>query len=616
MEKAVIKFVSAVLLLLGVQFTCIGQQSTPPLERVISVEFGGESLKAALKKIEKKGGFAFAYKTGSFNESTIINRAYIKKTTREILDDIFQGEISYKSKGNYIILRNSVKKSGSEIVIDGYVIDIYSQEKIPYATVYDIKTLSSAVSDEYGHFELKLDANVESIIKAKKANYHDADVVYSPSGPTVMNISMSPLVTISEDSGDTIIVEKDSMDLLQRIQSMKWLKLSPERKANIDNFKELVKTKAQFSLIPNVGTNGKLSSSTTVDYSFNLIGGFVGGVRKLELAAGFNIDLDSVKYFQAAGLFNGVGGYQEGIQAAGIFNLNLSDFKGIQFAGTSNLVRGNFTGVQVSGFNNLVLGKTNGFQVASFTNFMSDSSYAGQFAGFFNYADRNCKGGQAAGFVNFANDNFRGSQFAGFGNVSTGKQEGVQVASFFNSAETIHGSQYALLNFSDSIAGIPVGLMSFSRKGLHQLELSTSESMYGQLAFKTGVNSFYNSILVSGRFDDKDPVFGIGYGLGTSNRLGGKSRLFYDLQSQWLTSRNHFRPNFLSKFTISYQIQLKKNFAIAFGPSLNILSISDSNLEKSIDMKRLAPYNFAEHNGPTGRHAQMWVGGHVAIRLF
>ncbi len=617
MEKVVIKIRLVFFLVFFANAMVLGQEAIPPLERKISVEFGGEYAKDVLKTIEDKAKLTFAYKTGTVDDSLFVNMAYIDKTVREILDDIFKGSISYKTKGNYIFLRENTKAAGSEVFIEGYIVDINTQQKILYATIYDQSTLSSAVSDEFGHYMLKLEENKETVIRVKKVNYTDEEVVYKPNGSSVINIYLHPIAVQNEDS---LFLKSDQDTLvnpLKRIQSLKWLKLSPERRANILNFKEIIDSKTQISLLPNIGTNGTLSSSTVVDYSFNILGGFVGGVRVLELAGIFNLDLDTVKYAQAAGVFNVVGGPQYGFQGAGTFNLNLSSFRGAQFAGTSNFVRGDFKGVQYAGFSNTILGKTRGMQVAGAVNLAQDSSLLYQFSGFYNHAGRNNTGAQVAGFMNFTGKEYKGVQIAGFMNLSRGNQKGVQVAGFLNFAQKIKGSQIGVVNINDSIDGVPVGFLSFSRKGLHQFEISSNESMPAQLSFKTGVNSFYNSFLFAGRFETGEkPVFGAGYGLGTSVRLNDRNRIFFDLQSMQLVNTDFFEPNSLSKLTVSYQFQAKRNFAFAIGPSLNFLHLYNTNLTTTNDLKRLAPYSLYDYSTSSGRFGQIWVGGHLAIRLF
>ncbi len=375
MGKDVYKQVYRALIALVMGVQVLAQTETPPLERIISIELESESTREALRKIETAGGFNFAYQTSLINQSNQLTRSYSSKTTREILDDLFQGELVYREKGNYVLLKTSPVLKEQEVKLEGYVYNRITNEKIAYASLFDTVTLASAVSDPYGHYVLRMHAKESIRLTVKKAGFRDTSFVWNGQGNAVLNVGIAPLV-----------VAKDSIPPVEPENKFRGLKLSEEQLANIANFRESIRQKFQFSLVPGVGTNGRLSSVTKVDYSVNLLGGLNGGVRKAEVGALFNMVWDSVQYFQAAGVFNAVGGEQRGVQLAGVTNLNNASFNGVQAGGVYNLTRVNFKGAQLAGFMNNTLGSVNGVQAAGFWNHMGDSSVAGQFAGFGNFA--------------------------------------------------------------------------------------------------------------------------------------------------------------------------------------------------------------------------------------
>ena len=401
----------------------------PPLERTMNVKLVSHSVKEALRILETEGEFSFAYKTTIIDSTQRLYRMYQNQTTRQILDDIFQGELSCQAKGNYIILRTSAKLKAQEVVLEGYVLDLITEEKIPYATIYDTLSFASTVSDEYGHYSLKMTNPSNSYLNVKKSGYIDTVMHINKTGAEILTIRLRPEFT------EVIEVPViDSANFFTNLKNMKFLKMSNERKANILNFKEQLKTKVQFSLVPTVGTNGMLSSSTVVDYSFNVLGGFNGGVRRAEIAGVFNIAVDTVQYFQAAGCLNMVGGYQKGVQLAGCANLNNDVFKGVQLAGLLNTVRKDFNGVQGAGFGNVTVGKFDGVQAAGFFNFKRDSGRVVQLAGFANYSENQTTGVQTSGCVNYAANDFKGAQLAGLANYAGKNFKGVQLAGFVNYA--------------------------------------------------------------------------------------------------------------------------------------------------------------------------------------
>ena len=631
MEKAATKFVQILCLcVLFLGGAVQAQVSTPPLERVVSVELSGQSTREALKLIETEGRFSFAYRTDIVDQSNMMTRAYVDQTVREILDDLFQGAISYKTKGNYIILRDNPKQNSSDVVLEGYIINAANEEKIAYASIYDTTTFASAVSNEYGHYTIKLSTKEDIYLTVRKAGFQDTTFQWRGEDPNVFSVRLQP--EIVEPVVEPATVEDSSETGSKKLKDMKFFKPSEEQKANLINFKNKLKRKVQFSVVPGVGTNGKLSGVTKVDYSINLLGGFNGGVRVAEVGALFNIDWDSVSYFQAAGIFNAVGGPQRGAQFAGFTNLNNDKFKGAQFAGFLNVVRqdiggaqfagfGNFMGdsskaVQAAGFGNFASHSSGGTQLAGFGNFAGNGYLGGQIAGFGNFAGNTYQGGQIAGFGNFAGKNSSGTQIAGFMNVADSNYTGGQIAGFINVAQKIKGTQLGFININDSIEGVPIGFFTFSRKGLHQLEISANEVFPVNLAFKTGTNQFYNIFSTGTRFDSGSaPTWNIGYGIGTSVRTSPRSRIFFDLQTLGLhRGGTGFDGSSLNKLTVSYHFNIWDKVAIAAGPSMNVL-VTNSTSTSTADYGSLAPYNFYEHNSGSV-NTQMWVGGHLALRFF
>ncbi|MFK7787263.1 MAG: hypothetical protein AB8B56_19225, partial [Crocinitomicaceae bacterium] len=433
MEKAA-KSIIAFAFLIGSFGHGLAQETTPPLERKVSLDLNGTTVKETLKLMEEQGEYQFAYRTNLIDRNQQLTRTYSDKTTRAVLNDLFAGKISYKERGTYIILREQNDPGEKAIILSGYVSNKDSDETVPYVTIYDSVSLSSTSSNEYGYYYLVLKKTENPFIVVRKEGYRDTTIQWTQSGSSVCNISLEAL-PLAEDTTTEILEENAKIKWFQRFIP------TEEQKSKFKNFSDQLQRKTQVSLVPGIGSNGAMSGKTTVDYSFNTIGGFVGGVRVMEIGGVFNLDWDSVRYFQAAGVFNKVGGHQQGAQFAGVTNINKADVHGAQFAGITNITRGEVIGAQSAGLVN----------------------YVNKFTG-----------AQFAGLGNYSYDNSIGGQFAGLFNKSKGTLVGAQVAGLVNIADDIEGAQIGLFNISNSIDGVPIGLFSYSRKGLHQVELSTN----------------------------------------------------------------------------------------------------------------------------------------------
>jgi len=597
-----IKILLAILLLINSSIAL--SQTVPPLERTVNLELTGQNSREALKLIEPVADVLFTYRSSLVPANDRLQRTYIDKTVREVLDDLFQGKLSYVEKGNYIVLKAAPVQKPTELVTEGYVIDALTREKIPYASVYDSTSLEAAISDEYGYFTLTIEKRSEIELKAAKYGYRDTSVILSGEGAS-QNIYLMPIDEIIDRS-------QDSLEFEEKVK-----RLSEEQKATIENIKENFRKKAQVSLLPIIGTNGVMSPSTTVDYSFNILGGLNGGVGVAEIGGIFNTVWDTVKYVQIAGVFNAVGGPQYGAQIGGVANLNGSSFEGAQISGVLNLTQGPFYGFQCSGIGNGTFGSFNGVQLGGIGSYAGAESDVVQVNGIASYVAKDSRGGQISGISNVSEKNFTGSQIAGISNYARTGFIGTQIAGVVNVADDMTGTQIGLININDSINGVPFGFISFSRKGLHQIELSANELTHANVAFKTGTNQFYNSFLGGVRFEsDGTPTWGFGYGIGSSVRAGNKNRLFFDLQGV-----NHIRNNqwgfaMNNKLTVSYQMQLAPKIALAVGPSANLFLVDNASNHDMNYFSGIAPYTLHETTTSGGLLMQTWVGGHVALRLF
>lgn len=596
MEKAVIKLLT--LLFLG-WFGAITAQEIPPLERILTLELKGESSQEALKKMETLGGFTFAYRTDLVSASDRLSRNYLNKSTREILDDLFQGKLSYKEKNNYIILRSATELKAGEVVLEGYILNQENQEKIPYATVYDTVSLVASVSDEFGHYSIRWNESRDVTLFVKKEGFYDTLVSLKPEGRGVLSIEMKP-----KENGE------------QKELSARWfdfLHLTPDQRANLQNFKERFRRNSQFSLFPGLGTNGDLSPVTYVDYSFNLIGGFNAGVRRMEMGLIFNLDFDSVQYFQAAGVANFVGGFQQGIQLAGFGNFNLGSFEGVQMATTLNMVYQDFKGFQLSGGLNATIGKHTGLQLAALGNYATEGMGCVQMSYGANVGLQNFIGRQFSTGVNYLGDNSHASQI-GLVNIKAFSGSGWQLG-LVNYAENFTGKQWGLVNISDSLDGVGIGLFNYCRQGLHQWEISANEWTFANVAYRTGTRKFYNLFSLESR-PTEDGGIGYGYGIGTSMRTGNK--WYFNLDgtvSQMHTFRDPWRMRLKTTFNPHFEVKFADKFSMAFGPTANLLVVGSNSTLLPQNIYSWAPFE-VKRGIYEGLGLQAWIGAKLAFRFF
>lgn len=618
-----------VVFLLGAHMS-YGQQKGPLLERQITISLTNERLTDALKKIGDEGKFNFSYKSSLLDKNERVSYAFVNKTVREILDQLFKGRIEYRERGKHIILVRAEKSVSRESsVLSGYVVDEATGKRLQNVSIYDPATLNSAVTDSYGFFkiEIKNPTGEEVRLAINKRQYTDTLVVVPKGNDRLLNIPLK--------------FDKEKLEVLADSVGRKlkrfWLatKAATEQAINMENISDTMYRASQFGLLPFVGTNGKLSGNVINDFSLNVLGGYSLGNRRFELAGLFNATGGNVEGVQIAGLLNGVAGVQRGVQLAGIANGSLDSVKGVQLAGLANINRRGGEGVRGAGLFNFLMEGSSATQVAGGFNFVVGEQASPQLASIFNSTTSNVRPAQIAGLFNLAGGNVSGAQVSGGFNIAGGDVEGAQVAGLINIApKSMRGVQIGLINFgrwsrgaqiglinvSSQMKGMPFGFLSFVSKGYHKLEISADELFYTNLAFRTGVRHFYNIVSIGANpttFRDDQTLWNFGYGVGTAPKLSKHVSLNIDVTSHQIVLGNSIEKiHLLNKIYGGFDLHLTKGFSFTAGITLNGL-ITDTTYDSYPDIfTEFKPNIIEDRNFKGDLNMKMWWGAKAGFRFF
>lgn len=608
-----------IFVFVGMSIASFAQAEVPILERKISITLTDESITTALQRIGQLGGFSFSYNATIISDQEKITLTVSNKSAREVLNEIFKGTMNYKDKGKHLILTRVPVVAAKEtlVTISGYVEDETTGEKVSDASIYDKSTLSSAVTDQYGFYKIKLDSkNPVASLRVSKKNYLDTTVAITAASNQILTITIRPV------KKDSVIIEASIQqpDTTKQEASTLLEKEFPyETEANIQNISDTLYNDIQVSLIPFVSTNGKLSGNVINDYSLNIFGGISLGTRQMEIGFFTNIDRGDVSWLQVAGFGNLVGGDVYGIQAAGFFNVNRGETKAVQVAGFANTNLSEVRGVQLAGFANTNLLSMNGVQVAGFNNFSRGTSVGVQVSGFSNIHLGRYKGSQIAGFANMNKGGIQGTQIAGFANFAADKITGSQISSFLNFGRNVRGTQIGLFNYADSLGGVPVGLVSFVKRGYHKIEVSADEVFYTNIAFRTGVRKFYNILFASMKPDYLNKeynVWSFGYGLGTARKITRWLHFNLDATSQHVSKGSLTDAlSLLNKVHAGLDIHFTKNFSLYAGATLNGYFTRTTFTDYPELFTDYQPSVFYDHTDRNNVNLKMWTGWKVGLRI-
>ena len=406
----------------------------------------------------------------------------------------------------------------------------------------------------------------------------------------VSEVALSPLPEVSRVQGTMFPIDEKALRLQQLKYEAHWL---------LDNRSN--HSRVQVSLVPFVGTNGLRSDEVINNASLNLLWGMNGGVEGAEIGGFLNSLRGNMKGFQAAGLGNIVEGNTTGSQVAGLFNMTLKTARGVQAAGLLNFA-GNAQTMQLAGLFNWSENDASRMQLAGFFNRVRNDAHALQFAGL-----ANLNGGDA------------NTQLSGLMNVAE-DVSGAQVSALYNKAAEVKGIQVALVNASDTMSGVSIGLLNFVKKGYNKFDLYAGEGLHFNTQLKLGSHHFYNVFYAGARYPDGDGsyLWGFGYGFGTALRTGRKSELNLELMAIHLNESEPLtnKLNSMGQLRMSWNHWLGRHIGFFFGPTLNVFASQRLNPDTGrAGDSEAVPYTIIETTTKDDTAIKGWVGVNAGFRF-
>ncbi|PST82535.1 hypothetical protein C7T94_07635 [Pedobacter yulinensis] len=599
------------------------------LGRKISLQSERQPLASVLRQIELQGGFRFSYNSSILPADSLVNLHARQITVEEALDRLLDNRYEYRTAHEFVVIRyaplrlslNVRESSGNaeSYLVIGQVVDKVSGKPLLNASVYEKTLLQSTLTDANGFFSLRLKNNPGSIeLTISKENYRDlsthflSEVTVNGSNP-----NRSADLAFAYRQGD-------EQNGIENTIIGRWFITSRQRIQGINIGSIIARAPFQASLSPGLSSHGALSGQVVNKFSINATGGYTAGVDGLEVGLGFNISKGNVRWLQVAGGFNIVGGQVQGMQVGGFYNQVRGDVSGVQIALGANRVRGAVQGFQLGGLYSQAGNGLKGMQVGigyntapevkgiqiGLANHVSEHVNGMQIGVAGNLA-YDAEGAQLAGIANLSR-NFKGTRFALLANLSTHTGRGLQVAGLLNYARHLRGFQLALINVADTSSGYSFGLLNVVPKGVHQLELSSNESIAFNAALKTGNQKFY-TILAAGRQAAGQPTLAaLGFGFGKAAGLGRRLALHPELTSRYLYQGEWQYTNLLNRFDLKLHFKPASWLAVSAGPAFNAYY--------SNQRSQLPGYAYVQERGRAItlglKDTKAWIGWSAGISIF
>ena len=393
---------------------------TGHLSKKISIHLAGSSIGDALAEISRAGQFRFSYDAGFVEKEKPVTIHFSEISVENVLKEIFGKKITIKEIGDHVILvrkENRVKEKDKteRYTLSGKIYNSITRQCLTNVTVYEVEKRNSSLTTGDGSYSILFpDGRKTRGICFSKAGFVDTVIFVNNFGNRKIDIMLSPV-----DKGPVTMISRKVSILLNTIDSLRFVNwLVPKiTRVNSANLKVTTPRSFQVSLIPYLGSNWKVSGSITNRVSVNLLAGYSGGLKGVEIG-GLNIDRNDIRGIQFGVLGNIVGGTGKGWQLGILFNYNISQFDGVQVGGLMNYSQ-YVDGVQIATLLNIAEKENSGIQIAGFINYATIVN--GVQLGIINISNR-VERGTPIGLFSYVKEGYHLFEFSGneifYGNLA------------------------------------------------------------------------------------------------------------------------------------------------------------------------------------------------------
>ncbi len=338
-----------IVALLASNFTCWAQVN---IHKKVTVHANNWQLIDLFNHLSQTQNCYFAYDPSNLPTKRF-TATWQQKSILQILNECLGEPYTIKVNGAHIIILKATvppkkKSKNNSVTISGTIRDAKSGEVLKNTSILEVQELQATNTDEKGYFELLVPELEEYGLVISNFNYQDTVII----GHRINN--NLPVINMGKEKRPLL---KEKLTAVHQ-----WVGglIPKSQRTVVENTSNLTYRLAQVSFLPFVGTNFKMSASFTNKWSLNVIGGYAGGSRALEIGSVFNILGKNMNGVQVAGAFNLVGGKAKGVQVAGAFNY-AQQMEGMQISAINATTYQK--GVQIGAIN--LAKKQRGFQIGA-----------------------------------------------------------------------------------------------------------------------------------------------------------------------------------------------------------------------------------------------------------
>lgn len=540
------------------------------LDKVVSLSVVNTPVEDALRQLSLQCSTEFSYNSDIIPEKNVTIYASSQPLLK-VLQQMLGKDYIFRSTRNHVIIlkkinRNSDYIENTEITISGRVLNAKTLQPIANVTVFDMAFMPSSLSDSTGNFSLKMKQKTDQIAcRFSKAGFRDTVVFIGNQNGAIPIISLNPI----SEAIPRMPIRLTAGIELSDTSSILIVKTFVMQEMLTNSFNAFIADKriGQISLLPQWGTNRRMSGSVINHFSVNLLAGYSYGVAGLEIG--------------------------------GVANINQQEMNGVQASIFLNVVGGNMSGFQLAGLLNNVRGNVQGVQASLLLNTCVDTVW----------------GTQISGLMNVSGKDVYGAQISLISNIARGNKTGAQVGGLLNYAPRPR-FQLGIINIADTSDGIPVGVFNIIKHGYYSLAVLTDEILFTKILFGMGTTKMHSYLGTGSRLFEGENSWELCYGLGTHVWSGHTLSVSTDLLSSIISTGSGFDKSTISRvsFSVKPNIRLLQKIYVGIGPSANIFISATNNASVDSIINNFIGGRGSYMTSVTTQY-HVWLGGLAEIRI-
>lgn len=160
----------------------------------ITIEAKEKPLRHILTELEKQSGFFFSYETNLLDDPPPVTFRVQNESFSYCLKQLFQSlPLAYRITGQYVILKHKPRV----YTISGFVRDSASYENLISATIFEKKTGTGAITNNYGFYSMNLPPG-EVTLRVSYVGYKVKDFKFNLERDTMVDLSLSRVGVLKE----------------------------------------------------------------------------------------------------------------------------------------------------------------------------------------------------------------------------------------------------------------------------------------------------------------------------------------------------------------------------------------------------------------------------------